>query len=492
MSSSSTRNAPPTPVGTHPSSSSVSSSCSRSAPTSPFRAPSPAPRSTHQTPSHSPWSSPRPTPLSLAHLSATAPEFKFSPGASEFNPIFSSSSFETSSRHSSRPGTPVLPRSPAHQAQALWASTSSPLGTPKYAGSTSGYASGSASNSALSSPSYFPQHLAVRIQQHFAGKSNKPARLPWADATDSSGSGVEDEYDDQEEEEEEDDPEPNDYGYPMAHLQKPEHFQHLAEQQQDEWDASEESTHVFGSSALGGDYVAQPTTAAWDPFEESEANGDDEESYLDENDPASHETSLRYGAGLGGLGGLGDYILTPFDQLHSVFAGSGTSAEVLEEALARTGYDVDQAIEYIVEHQQQSDGSLPPLLPTTLYNQALPGVRTNFSSGSRPLIVSRDSFEGYVGGNGGRGTPTQKWQASRPQTPTTPGASTSAVGGRVCRYYLAGNCLRSDCKFSHDVGKAVCKFWLRGNCLKGDGRCDFLHSIPPVSCLIFSCSLHRI
>lgn len=45
-------------------------------------------------------------------------------------------------------------------------------------------------------------------------------------------------------------------------------------------------------------------------------------------------------------------------------------------------------------------------------------------------------------------------------------------------------------KFSHDVGKAVCKFWLRGHCLKGDrgaeggNRCDFLHSIPPVSCSI--------
>lgn len=24
------------------------------------------------------------------------------------------------------------------------------------------------------------------------------------------------------------------------------------------------------------------------------------------------------------------------------------------------------------------------------------------------------------------------------------------------------------------------RFWLRGHCLKGDGRCDFLHTIPPV------------
>ncbi|KAG0148479.1 hypothetical protein CROQUDRAFT_654750 [Cronartium quercuum f. sp. fusiforme G11] len=49
---------------------------------------------------------------------------------------------------------------------------------------------------------------------------------------------------------------------------------------------------------------------------------------------------------------------------------------------------------------------------------------------------------------------------------------------RVCRFYLQGSCLRSDCKFSHEVGKAVCRFWLRGHCLKGTTKCEFLHEIP--------------
>ncbi|KAH9821645.1 hypothetical protein DFH28DRAFT_923139 [Melampsora americana] len=49
---------------------------------------------------------------------------------------------------------------------------------------------------------------------------------------------------------------------------------------------------------------------------------------------------------------------------------------------------------------------------------------------------------------------------------------------KVCRFYLQGSCLRSDCKFSHDLSKAICRFWLRGHCLKGESKCDFLHEIP--------------
>ena len=101
------------------------------------------------------------------------------------------------------------------------------------------------------------------------------------------------------------------------------------------------------------------------------------------------------------------------------------------------------------------------------------------ASGSRPLVISRDSFDGYVGGNGGRGSPMggQKW-ASGSSTPTGSSADAGrSVGGRVCRYWLEGRCLRSDCKFSHDVGKAVCKYvvFLAGGWMGADGRS------PPLS-----------
>ncbi|CRL21151.1 Zinc finger, CCCH-type [Penicillium camemberti] len=58
----------------------------------------------------------------------------------------------------------------------------------------------------------------------------------------------------------------------------------------------------------------------------------------------------------------------------------------------------------------------------------------------------------------------------RPVTPL--GSSRSPV---VCKYWLStGQCLRADCRFSHDLTTHVCKYWVMGNCLAGDG-CPFSH-----------------
>ncbi|KAK4701065.1 hypothetical protein P7C70_g5172, partial [Phenoliferia sp. Uapishka_3] len=448
-------------------SSSASSASSRSAPTSPFRAASPSIHSARQTPAHSPWSSPRPTPLTLT-LNAAAVEFKFSAGASEFRPGGSRSGTSSPVGARSRSPNPTN----AHAAQAQWAATASPLGTPKL---TSSAAMGG-THSAMSSPGYFPRHLEAGVfQQQMKGKI---PRMPWHDATDSGGEGG---VNGDEDEEEDDDPEPREYAY--LHNQQPEDEWADLQRQQQGFQPFEQDT---SSRAKGA--------GAWDPFDTNDydAEGEYGEGYtptLDGGvmgaDTAEFANSLN---GIGGLGGMGAYSMTPFDVLHSVFAGSDVSAAVLEEALVMSGWDVDQAIEYIIDTQPGGgfggeggirNGGGDGSLVGTPTSQLPPQVRMSIASGSRPLVVSHDSFDNYVGGNGGRGSPSggPRWQP-RPSTPN--GDSGRGVGGRVCRYYLSGNCLRSDCKFSHDVGKAVCKFWLRGHCLKGDGRCDFLHSIPPI------------
>ncbi|WFD28022.1 hypothetical protein MNAN1_003030 [Malassezia nana] len=56
----------------------------------------------------------------------------------------------------------------------------------------------------------------------------------------------------------------------------------------------------------------------------------------------------------------------------------------------------------------------------------------------------------------------------------------SAPGAmRVCRFFLAGECRRSDCRFSHDLNRALCRFWLRGQCL--NDPCGFLHDYEALS-----------
>jgi hypothetical protein len=46
---------------------------------------------------------------------------------------------------------------------------------------------------------------------------------------------------------------------------------------------------------------------------------------------------------------------------------------------------------------------------------------------------------------------------------------------KPCVYMLnEGRCMRSDCRFAHDLHNITCKYWLEGECLKGES-CEFLH-----------------
>jgi hypothetical protein len=49
---------------------------------------------------------------------------------------------------------------------------------------------------------------------------------------------------------------------------------------------------------------------------------------------------------------------------------------------------------------------------------------------------------------------------------------------QVCRFWLSGSCLRSDCQFSHDVANRICKYFLMGSCSKGE-QCPFTHTTTP-------------
>ncbi|KAM5532912.1 hypothetical protein V8D89_013464 [Ganoderma adspersum] len=147
--------------------------------------------------------------------------------------------------------------------------------------------------------------------------------------------------------------------------------------------------------------------------------------------------------------------MTPFDVLSSVFGATLAPSE-LEEALAANGYDFERAMTWLVDRSMASHPS-----------PAQPRVQP---VGNRVMLVQRDghgvrggraAFHGPQGRSGGRfanGRPVQG-------------------GNRVCRYFLAGECLRADCRFSHDLERALCRFWLRGTCAKGE-NCEFLHHLP--------------
>lgn len=121
--------------------------------------------------------------------------------------------------------------------------------------------------------------------------------------------------------------------------------------------------------------------------------------------------------------------MTPFDVLSSVF-GSTLAPSELEEALAVNGYDFERAMAWLVDRG-----------PTT---QPQTQIRMQ-SMGGRVTLISREAL-----GNG-RGNTTRNNFATtngpRYATNGTGRARPVTGGNRVCRYFMAGECLRADCRF---------------------------------------------
>lgn len=120
--------------------------------------------------------------------------------------------------------------------------------------------------------------------------------------------------------------------------------------------------------------------------------------------------------------------MTPFDVLSSVF-GSTLAPSELEDALATNGYDFDHAMAWLV------DRALPIVPPQT------PQIRLQ-QMGGRVTLVSRDRGGGPARAGyhdvGARGA-IPRYVNGRPVT----------GGNRVCRYFVAGECLRADCRFRY-------------------------------------------
>ncbi|KAL4881622.1 hypothetical protein BJY04DRAFT_188470 [Aspergillus karnatakaensis] len=125
--------------------------------------------------------------------------------------------------------------------------------------------------------------------------------------------------------------------------------------------------------------------------------------------------------------------MSPHDILRTVL-GDKRSNDEIETALEANGYDLGATIAALT---QGTDA----------------GVASSIQDDTRVLVG--------------------KSMAMDPQKrATTPVHNRSPV---VCKYWLStGQCLRADCRFSHDLTSHLCKYWVMGNCLAGDG-CPFSH-----------------
>ena len=141
-----------------------------------------------------------------------------------------------------------------------------------------------------------------------------------------------------------------------------------------------------------------------------------------------------------GVGGAEDDAIeasagmTPLDVLTQVF--TSLSKPELEDALHRSGYDFEGAMALLVsQHTLPRSGSSTP--------QRVSSPRPLIGVGSRGAVPTgynapRDGY--FV--QGGR---TYSGNMSPGYPPRSPGPSSG--GTRMCRYFLNGECRRSDCRF---------------------------------------------
>lgn len=131
----------------------------------------------------------------------------------------------------------------------------------------------------------------------------------------------------------------------------------------------------------------------------------------------------------GGQHGIGLHM-SPYDMLRAVL-GEHTDEE-MEKALEASGYDLSTALSMLSDKADKEKEQQQKVRAETLIGKSLTPT---------PTLV-------------------------RPATPRS---------GVICRFFLStGQCLRADCRFSHDLGTTICKYWLTDSCLAGD-TCIFSH-----------------
>ena len=143
--------------------------------------------------------------------------------------------------------------------------------------------------------------------------------------------------------------------------------------------------------------------------------------------------------------------MTPYDMLRSIL-GQSRSDDEIESALAANGYDLGATVAAMMDpisDQQDPDQDTDPLSRSSpsLLSPALAHVTAAAAAAatSSPTEPSSSSGRILVG----------KSMAvdNRPATPL--GQKKSTI---ICKFYLStGQCLRADCRFSHDMSNHLCK-----------------------------------
>jgi hypothetical protein len=163
-------------------------------------------------------------------------------------------------------------------------------------------------------------------------------------------------------------------------------------------------------------FAIKPPPSFHPTFSSSDSNSSNHESdFTGLNDHLAHDNEAEADD------------MTPFDVLTSIFGSSLTQPE-LEEALENNGYDFEAAMAWIVDKSSPS------------VEEKIPYYLDSLGNSEKIRIAPREGFfrDGFRGGFPHRGGMRGNLRGGPPGR---------AAGNKVCRYYLAGECMRADCRF---------------------------------------------
>lgn len=169
--------------------------------------------------------------------------------------------------------------------------------------------------------------------------------------------------------------------------------------------------NIPGSPSLDT-YQSAPNSAALGSFDFDVEDSHDVDWILNDDGPPQTP-------GEGSFVASQTLDMTPFDMIRSIFRDDKTDEEI-QKVLEESGYDLTTAIAIFMESQGADQVSNAPSLEP-----------------ERTYLVGKSMAP-----------------SSRPRTPV--GQQRSPI---VCRYWLStGQCLRADCRFSHDLSNHLCKY----------------------------------
>ncbi|WFD20344.1 hypothetical protein MCAP1_002588 [Malassezia caprae] len=176
---------------------------------------------------------------------------------------------------------------------------------------------------------------------------------------------------------------------------------------------------------------------------------------------------------------------SPFAKVHMTPAPVPPAPPLPSDDAAAPEFDPDAIVSGLHALSMHAEDGPVPLTPLDVFcsvllahNQGLfaehsdPVVRMTRASQTIQAALERSHYDVSAAMQALRDAHMAGTDVASIETPTQ-----SAM--RVCRFFLAGECRRSDCRFSHDLNKALCRFWLRGHCL--NDPCGFLHDYDALS-----------